>query len=67
MSINRRDFLATTAGAAFLSGGAEAAVLPPDYLQCVVSIGVDDLVVEEGKQTIRWVTNASGFLYASPR
>ena len=66
MAINRRDFMATTAGAAFLSGGAEAAVLPPDYLQCVVSIGVDDLVVEEGKQTIRWVTNASGFLYASP-
>jgi len=65
LRINRRDFFITTPGTCFLSKVAEAAVLPPDFLRCVVSIGVDDLVVEEGKQVIRWTAHAAGFLYES--
>jgi S1-C subfamily serine protease len=52
------------AGLSCLVYQTPAAVLPPDYLQCVVSIGVDELSSQpDGKTALRWVTQASGFLY----
>jgi hypothetical protein len=64
-TITRRGFIAGTAGSALLGTAAPSAVLPPDFLQCVISIGIDDLVNDGGQPVIRWLASAAGLLYSS--